>query len=354
MPKRRGRITGRVGLPPGALVYTGEKRDEESKVTTIEYDEARFDEKTATVFSGDLPLEGKSTVTWINTVGLHCVENLEKLGKCFKIHNLILEDILSTEPRPKVEDLDEYIYLRIKMLRYDDEKSEVFVEQVSVILGQNYVLSFQDRESEVFAPIFQRLRTGKGRLRRLGADYLAYILMDTIIDNYFLVVEKVGDRIETLEEELTRVSTPQTLHSIHLLKREVTILRRAIWPLREIIALLERGESRLIRDTTTIYLRDLHDHIIQLIDTIETLREMLTSSLDLYLSSVSNRLNNVMKVLTIIATIFMPLTFIAGIYGMNFHYMPELDWKWGYPACLLLMLAIALSMLLGFRAKKWL
>lgn len=354
MPKRRARITGRVGLPPGALVYTGEKRDEESKVTTIEYDEAMFDEKTANIFSGDLPAERKSTVIWINTVGLHCVENLERLGKCFKIHNLILEDILSTEPRPKVEDLDEYIYLRIKMLRYDDEKNEVFVEQVSVILGQNYVLSFQDRESEVFAPIFERLKTGKGRLRRLGADYLAYILMDTIIDNYFLVVEKVGDRIEMLEEKLTRASTPQTLHSIHLLKREVTILRRAIWPLREIIALLERGESRLIRDDTTIYLRDLHDHIIQLIDTIETLREMLTSSLDLYLSSVSNRLNNVMKVLTIIATIFMPLTFIAGIYGMNFHYMPELDWKWGYPACLLFMLAIALSMLLGFRAKKWL
>lgn len=354
MPRRKGRISGRVGLPPGALVYTGEKREEEVKVTTIEYDEAIFSEQTANIFSGVFPSEGKTTVTWINTVGLHRVENLEKLGKCFKIHNLILEDILSTEPRPKVEDLDNYIYLRLKALRYDHEKNEVGVEQVSMVLGENYLLSFQDRESDAFTPILERLRTGKGRLRRMGADYLAYRLMDTIIDNYFVVVEKVGDHIEMLEEELTTVPTPQTLRSIHRLKREVIILRRAIWPLREIIAVLERGESRLIKDTTTIYLRDLYDHTIQLIDTLETLREMLTSSLDLYLSSVSNRLNNVMKVLTIIATIFMPLTFIAGVYGMNFHYMPELDWKWGYPASLLLMLAIALSMLVGFRAKKWL
>jgi len=354
MPKRRGRISGRVGLPPGALVYTGEKRDEESKVTTIEYGEAIFEEQTANLFAGDFPSEGKTTVTWINTVGLQRVENLERLGKRFRIHNLILEDILNTEPRPKVEDLDDYVYLRIKTLRYDREKNEVGVEQVSLVLGENYVLSFQDSESDVFAPILERLRSGKGRLRRMGADYLAYSLMDTIIDNYFVVVEKVGDRIEMLEEELTGAPTPQTLHSIHQLRREVIILRRAIWPLREIIAVLDRGESRLIRDTTTIYLRDLYDHTVQLIDTLETLREMLTSSLDLYLSSVSNRLNNVMKVLTIIATIFMPLTFIAGIYGMNFHYMPELEWRWGYPASLLLMLAIALSMLAGFRVKKWL
>lgn len=354
MPKRRGKIAGRAGLPPGALVYTGERRDEASTVTTIEYDQTIFEEKTADLFSGDLPPAGNTTVTWIKTVGLQRVENLERLGKCFKIHPLILEDILHTELRPKVEDLDDYLYLQLKTLRYDQATDEVGVEQIGMVLGENYLLSFQEREDALFAPILDRLRSGQGRLRRATADYLAYSLMDTVIDNYFVIVEKIGDRIEILEDELAGAPTLETLHSIHQLRREVIVLRRAIWPLREVIAILQRGESRLVRAVTTIYLRDLYDHTVQLLDTLETLRDMLTGSLDLYLSSISNRLNSVMKVLTVIATIFMPLSFIAGVYGMNFHYMPELEWRWGYPAALLLMLAIALGMLVGFRVKKWL
>jgi magnesium transporter len=209
-------------------------------------------------------------------------------------------------------------------------------------------------EGDVFDPIRDRIRNGKGRIRKMGADYLAYALLDSIVDNYFIIMEKLGERIEFLEEELVTHPTAETLRVIHQLKREMIFLRKAVWPLREVVGGLERGESSLLKEATRIYLRDVYDHTIQVIDTIETYRDMISGMLDIYLSSISNRLNAVMKVLTIIATIFMPLTFIAGIYGMNFKFMPELEWRWGYPAVWLVVVFIGISMLIYFKKKRWL
>jgi magnesium transporter len=240
------------------------------------------------------------------------------------------------------------------MLYPDDETGQILAEQVSLVLGKNFVISFQEREGDIFNPVRERIRNGKGRIRKMGADYLVYSLLDSIVDNYFIILEKLGERIELLEEKLITNPVPETINLIHKLKREMIFLRRSVWPLRELIGNIERGESSLIKGSTNIYLRDVYDHTIQVIDTIETFRDILSGMLDIYLSSVSNRLNAVMKVLTIIATIFMPLTFIAGIYGMNFKYMPELEWRLGYPVILLTMVSIGVLMLVSFRKKKWL
>jgi magnesium transporter len=290
----------------------------------------------------------------MNVDGLHQVEILEKLGECYGLHPLVLEDILNTDQRPKMEDYGEYIYIVLKALDYNDKSNEIETEQISLILGSNFVFSFQEREGDTFDPIRERIKTGKGRIRRMGADYLAYALLDSIIDNYFIILEKLGEKIELLEEKLVTQPAPETLRTIHYLKREMIFLRKAVWPLREVINGLERGESSLIKESTRVYLRDVYDHTIQTIDTIETHRDMVSGMLDIYLSSVSNRLNSVMKVLTIIATIFMPLTFLAGVYGMNFKYMPELEWRWGYPFIWLIMVGIGVLMLIFFRKKKWL
>jgi magnesium transporter len=241
------------------------------------------------------------------------------------------------------------------MLHYQERSGQIEPEQISLILGQNFVFSFQEgKTGDVFGPIRDRIRNGKGRVRKMGADYLVYSLVDAVVDNYFVILEKLGERVEFLEEELVAQPTPRTLKEIHSLKREMIFLRKALWPLREVIGVLERGESPLIRESTRIYLRDVYDHTIQVIDTIETIRDMVSGMLDIYLSSISNRLNAVMKVLTIIATVFMPLTFLAGLYGMNFKHMPELEWPWGYPMVLMIMLAVASSMLIYFKKKKWL
>jgi magnesium transporter len=246
------------------------------------------------------------------------------------------------------------MYIVLKMFSYKDKSNEILIEQVSLILGPNFVLSFQEDVGDVFDPIRERIRNGKGKIRKMGADYLVYALLDAIVDNYFIILEKIGEQIEFIEERLVINPASETLNTIHKLKREMLFLRKSVWPLREVISSMERGESSLIKGTTKIYLRDVYDHNIQIIDTIETLRDMLSGMLDIYLTSISNRLNAVMKVLTIIATIFMPLTFLAGIYGMNFKYMPELEWKWGYPLILLIMFSIGISMLFYFKRKKWL
>ncbi len=293
-------------------------------------------------------------VNWINIDGLHQIEVLEKLGECYGFHPLVLEDILNTDQRPKMEDSGDYLYIVLRMLNYNDKSSEIETEQVSLILGPNFVFSFQEKEEDVFDPVRERIRNNKGRIRKMGADYLAYALLDSIVDNYFTIMEKLGETIEFLEEELVTQPVPETLQTIHQLKRELIFLRKAVWPLREVISGLERGELVLIKETTRVYLRDVYDHTIQVIDTIETFRDMISGMLDIYLSSVSNRLNSVMKVLTIIATIFMPLTFIAGIYGMNFKFMPELEWRWGYPMVWVLVIFISVFMLIYFKKKRWL
>lgn len=344
----------KTGLPPGALIHIGEKKTELAKIKILDYDENQFDEIEAKTIEECFPFKEKPTITWINIDGLHQVDIIEKIGKNFDFHPLLLEDILNTEQRPKIEVFENYIYIVLKMLYYNDNIKKINSEQVSIIFGQNYVISFQEREGDVFNPIRDRIRTGKGRIRKMGADYLAYTLMDAIVDNYFTILEKIGEDIEDVEESMITNPTPETLHAIHLLKRKMISLRKSVWPLREVVSALERSESSLIRDPTRIYLKDVYDHTIQVIDTVETFRDMLSGMLDVYLSSISNKMNEIMKVLTIIATIFIPLTFIAGVYGMNFENMPELKWDWGYRVVWFVMLLIGISMLAYFRKKKWL
>jgi len=350
--KKRSR---KAGLPPGTLVHIGEKRAGESKMTLIDYDEAIFQESEVKMAEECFSFRDKPSITWINVDGVHEVEVVEKLGNCFGLHPLVLEDILNTDQRPKIEIYGDYIYIVLKMLSGGDPNRLVESEQVSLILGSNFVISFQEgKEGDVFNPVRERIRSGKGFIRKMGSDFLAYSLIDTIVDNYFLILERLGEKIELIEEELVAHPITTTLQEIQKFKNEMIFVRRVVWPLREVISGLGRKESPLVKETTEIYLRDVYDHIVQVMDTIEVYREMLSGMLDIYLSSVSNRLNSVMKVLTIIATIFMPLTFIAGIYGMNFKYMPELEWRWGYPAIWLIVVIIGISMLVYFKKKKWL
>ncbi|MCP8311964.1 MAG: magnesium/cobalt transporter CorA [Candidatus Methylarchaceae archaeon HK02M1] len=351
MFKKRSKKTG---LPPGTLIHIGEKKIEKVKITIIDYNEAQFQEKEAKKVEECFPYKDQPNVTWINIDGIHDVEIIEKIGNHFNLHPLQLEDILNTEHRPKIEDFEDYIFVVLKMLYYDEKENEIKDEQISLILASNIVISFQESEGDVFNPIRERIRNGKGRIRKMGADYLAYALIDAIVDNYFIILEKLGEKIQDLEEELVTNPTSETLHAIHKLKRENIFLRKSVWPLREVVSKLERGESSLIKETTVIYLRDVYDHIIRVIDTIETFRDLLSGMLDIYLSSISNRMNEVMKVLTVIATIFIPLTLIASVYGMNFTYMPELESPWGYPIVLVGMLFIVTLMLIYFKRKKWL
>ncbi len=354
MPKLIKKRSRKAGLPPGTLVHIGEKKTETLKITIMDYDEAHFQERETKTVEECFAFKNTPGVTWINIDGLHQIDILEKLGECYGFHPLVLEDILNTDQRPKMEDYGDYLYIVLRMLSYKDQGTEIETEQVSLILGANFVFSFQEKEGDSFDPIRQRIRNNKGRIRKMGADYLAYALIDSIVDNYFIIMEKLGETIEFLEEELVTQPVPETLRTIHQLKRELIFLRKAVWPLREVIASLERGELTLIKEATRLYLRDVYDHTIQVIDTIETFRDMISGMLDIYLSSVSNRLNSVMKVLTIIATIFMPLTFLAGIYGMNFKFFPELEWRWSYPLFWLVAILITIAMLLYFKKKKWL
>jgi len=342
------------GLPPGTPVYIGKEKVGKVTITIIDYDEAGFQEKEVKTIEETLSFKDKPTITWINLDGVHQLTDIEKIGTHFKIHPLVLEDIMNTGQRPKMEVFDQYIFIVLKMLRIEDEENETKTEQVSIIIAPNLVISLQESKGDVFDPIRERIRSDRGRIRKMGADYLAYALIDAIVDNYFIILEKLGEKIEDMEDELISNPSPETLQTIHSLKREMIFLRKSVWPLRELISRLERWESQLIDKSTYIYLRDLYDHTIQVIDSIETFRDMLSGMLDIYLSSVSNRMNEVMKVLTIIATIFIPLTLIAGIYGMNFRYMPELESPWAYPMVYFIMLIIGIVMLIYFRRKRWL
>jgi magnesium transporter len=282
------------------------------------------------------------------------VDLIRTLGERFDLHPLVLEDVLSTGQRPKFEDFDDYIFMVLKTLHAGDESGHISTEQISVVVGGNFVITFQEVPEDPFEHVRARIRDGKGRIRSMGADYMAYALVDAVVDHYFIVLEQLGDEIEALGEEAVSDPTPDTLHTINSIKRELGSLRRSVWPLREVISAIQRAESELFSEKTEIYLRDVYDHTIQVVETIETFRDTVGGMFDTYLSSVSNRMNEVMKVLTIIATIFIPVTFVAGLYGMNFQRMPELAWPWGYPAALLVMLAIALTMIAYFRRKGWL
>ncbi|MFW6189912.1 MAG: magnesium/cobalt transporter CorA [Planctomycetota bacterium] len=348
------RASQTAGLAPGTAVHVGPRRAEKVRIRVMTYNAEGAEERDVEKVEECFPLLDESRVTWINVDGLHQVEVIEALGKHFGVHPLVIEDIANTGQRPKTEDYDNHLYVVLKMLYTTEEQDGIEAEQVSLILGENFVISFQEREGDVFEPVRERIRAGKGRIRTMGTDYLVYSLMDAIVDGYFLICETFGERVEELEDEVVVDPDTGTSRDIHALKREIIQLRKSIWPLREVISGLQRVESKLIGESTQIYLRDVYDHTIQVIDTIESFRDMVSGLLDIYLSSLSNRMNEVMKVLTIIATLFIPLTFIAGVYGMNFQYMPELDWRWGYPAVLGVMLAMTVGMLFYFRKKDWL
>ena len=351
---RSGRLkrSKKAGLLPGSLIHVGHTYTEKPKITLIRYNETSYSEKEIGSPSALGAPPDEQTITWITVDGLQNTELMEELGNIFKLHPLVLEDILNTSQRPKMEDYGEYLYIVLRNFT-GQGNGELVSEQISIVLGKNFVLSFREKESSIFKPIQERLSYNKGRIRRSGADYLVHALIDNIVDNYFVVLETLEEKIEFLEDDLVKRTTPVTLQAIHELKRELIFLRKSLWPLREAISALERLDSLLISESTGIYFKDIFDHVIALIDSVETFRDMLSGMLDIYLSSVSNKLNEVMKVLTIIATLFMPLTFVAGIYGMNFKYMPELEWRWGYFIAWGIMLFVALLMLFYFKRKKW-
>lgn len=342
----------KTGLPPGTLVHIGEKKAETVTMTAFDYAGARCDERTVTN-PDELHPPADESVTWVDIGGVHRLDLLEAFGKQFSLHPLLLEDIANTDQRPKLDDYESYLFLVMKVLSVTD-KQDLLVEQVSFVIGRNFVLSFQENGTDVFKPVRDRLCGGKGRLRQSGADYLMYALVDAIVDQYFLVLESLGEKIELLQEKVVADPKPETLREVHALKRQLLFLRRAVWPLREATNSLSRSDCPFLHEPTKVFFRDVYDHVVQIVDTIETLREMVSASLDIYLSSVSYRLNAVMRVLTVITTIFMPLSFIASIYGMNFEHMPELKSEWGYPAVLAAMGLIAAGMLIAFRQRRWL
>jgi len=349
--KKRGKS---IGLTPGTPVHIGERLMEKPKISIIDYSSSVLEEKTLKDIEECIDYQKKPTITWINIDGIHQAQIIDKIGQIFQIHPLTQENIMNTAQRSKIEFFPNYVYIALKMIYWNENEQEISIEHISLALMDNIVLSFQEKEGDVFNPIRQRIKSKAGKIRKSSSDYLLYALLDSIVDQYFLVLEKLGEQSETLEDFLINQPSPENLQTIHMVKRNLLFLKNAVWPLREVINKLEKDESSLIHKNTKLFLRDLYDHTIQVIETVEALRDMVSGLLDIYLSSISNKMNEVMKVLTIIATIFIPLTFIAGIYGMNFNFMPELSWKWGYPAILGAMFLIGLGMMYFFKKKKWL
>ncbi len=337
---------------PQADTHTEEEKKEDVKITVINYDIDFFEEREVSCFEDCIPFISTPHLTWINIDGHPSHHLLEKIQNYFKLHPLLIEDI-STEQRPKIEPYEDILYLVVRTLYYNPEKILIDNEQVSLILGPHFLISFQEREHHLSTYIKERIRSRKNRLKNLGSDYLLYTFIDVIVDNYFVVLEKIGETVDILEEELLNSTNPQILRSIHFLKRETIIMRKSIWPLREVISKLHRDDIELISPSIMLYLRDLYDHTIQVIDTIETFRDMISGTLDLYLSNIGHKTNEIMKILALAATIFAPLTFFTGLWGMNFKDMPELSWSWGYPAALALMLITIACMVYFFRKKKW-
>jgi len=344
----------KAGLSPGTPVFIGERKQSQVRTDILRYTASAFTELKDAPLAACTPSAAGEGVTWINVFGIHDVTYIAALGDRFGIHPLTQEDIVNTAQRPKTEEFDNYIFVVLKMLTYNDLHKEIEIETVSIVLGDGFVISFQEREGDVFSPARERIRTAKGRVRKLGADYLAYVLMDAVVDAYFVALERIGDHIEVIEDEIVMAPEPGHMQELHRLKREILYLRKSVWPLREEISALLKTDSPFIKEGTRVYLRDVYDHTIRVIDMVETSRDILSSMHDTYLSSVSNRMNEVMKMLTIIATIFIPLTFIVGVYGMNFEHMPELHWKWSYFGVLGFMATLTTGMLVYFRKKGWL
>ncbi|MCA9868887.1 MAG: magnesium/cobalt transporter CorA [Caldilineae bacterium] len=352
--KRGTRRSVKTGMPPGAVVYVGEHKAASQRISLIHFNAADFREQEITDLPASIPFLADATTTWLNVDSLQNTETVTHIGNYLGLHPLLLEDLVNSAQRPKFEDYDAYLFFVLKMLTYDPDTHSVNAEQVSIVLGPNYVLSFQEGDTgDVFDSVRARLKAGNTRIRSSGADFLAYALIDSIVDQYFVVLEQFGDDFEALDEELVGDPSKETLNSIYQLKRQLITVRRSIWPLREVVNALERDNTPLLREEVHVYLRDLYDHTIQVIETVETMRDVVGGMLDIYLSSVSNRTNDIVKFLTIFGSIFIPLTFLAGVYGMNFHYMPELGIRWAYPAFWLITIATIVGLLYYFRRKRW-
>jgi magnesium transporter len=347
------KYSSKAGLPPGSLVHIGEKKSEVAQIKILNYSEDSCEEKSLDINDVSLFQLDKSNLYWISVEGIHDVNILEKLGNYFGIHPLVLEDIMNTKQRPKIENYEEYTFVVVKKLFYDNKIDEFTNEQESFILAENYIISFSEGKTELYNPVRERIKEGVNRFRKMGVDYLLYTLLDVIVDNYFVALEELGDTTEILEDELVSNPSPDTLQAIHKLREQLLYLHKSVWPLREVIGSLERSVTSLVKESTEIYIRDLYDHVIQVMDTTETLRDILSGMLDMYLSSVSNRMNEIMKVLTIISTVFIPLSFIVGLYGMNFKNMPEYNWPWMYTVVWIIIILVATLMLVFFKKKKW-
>ncbi len=335
------------------MEYTGAPRTAPAEISIVDYDADTVRESLNATTADCQILVNPATVTWVNVNGVHDAKVIEAIGTIAGLHPLVMEDIVNPNQRPKFEAYDTYAFIELYMV-HQRQNGSFEIEQVSMVVGPRYVLSFQEFANDVFAPVIERIRTGKGNIRKQGSDYLAYVLIDTVVDHYFHIVERVTDRMDEIESALLADTHDGGLVTINNVKRDVLHLRRAIWPLREVLAVMERDEDKLFDKKTRIYLRDVHDHIIQVIEILETQRDFLASLTDLYLSRQNQRMNEIMKFLTIVGTIFIPLTFIVGLYGMNFDFMPELRWKFGYPLVLAGMLGLSVALVVYFKNKKWL
>ena len=345
------RSSHKIGLSPGSLVYIGDKQEEPTRISIIDYDPAGIREIQDATIEDVCRFMQEDSVTWINVSGLHNTGTIKSIGDAFHLHPLILEDIVNTEQRPKLDDYDDYLFIVSKMVTIDN--GEIVVEQMSMVLGNRYVICFQEVIGDVFNPVRERIKKGKGRIRGADADYLAYALLDMVVDHYYVLLEKIGETIEDLQEAVISKPDPEILEDIQDCRHKVVNLRKSIWPLREVVSGLLRGDSPMIGQDTGIFFKDVYDHTMQVADSLETFRELLSGVFDIYLSNVSNKMNQVMKVLTIIATMFIPMTFLAGIYGMNFKHMPELEWQWAYPAFWGVVLVLFAVMLILFKRKDW-
>jgi len=342
------------GQAPGTLVYDRTPRVDQVSIRIVDYGPDACAMRTTNSVEDTFPLRDSTTVSWIDIEGLHDTELLGRFGTHFGLHPLVLEDILNTHQRPKLEEYDDYLYLVVRMIAPGTNGSEMHSEQVSIILSKHFVVTFQEVPGDVFDPVRKRLDTGKGKARRLGPDYLVYALIDSIVDNYFLVLEKIAERIEGVEDSITETAQPDDLGRVHELRRELVYMRRNVWPLRDVVIALERSETDLVSDDARVYIRDLHDHVVQVIESTENFRDVLASLQDLYLSSIGQRTNEVIRVLTVISTIFVPLTFLAGVYGMNFDILPELHWRWGYFVFWGVSVALVIALIGFLRSRRWL
>lgn len=350
---KRPTRTKKTGLPPGRMVYIGDKQNGPVKISVFDYDANAIEEKELSGAAECEAFKAKHKNTWINVDGLHDVALIECLGKIYNIHPLVMEDIVNTQQRPKVEGYGDYLYIVLKMLEYDYNDGEVITEQMSFILGEDYVISFQEIPGDTFDSVRTRLRNPQSKFRQYGPDYLLYALMDRIVDDYFIVMEKLGEELDEFEDMTYQNPNMEIAERLNMLRRNSIFVRKSVWPLREMVNHMANDDYKQISTRTRTYLRDLYDHTVQVLDTVETYRDIQSGIKDVYQSNLNLRMNEVMKVLTIISTIFIPLNFIAGVYGMNFAYIPELSNPYGYFIIMGFMIGVAILMLIWFKLKKW-